>query len=83
MVPGPRCSRARRRQLAFRQTVHRFGVDLCWTPMILAKEFNRNAFARDSGPSAPSLVRGPESRGGRGGRHGMDSSADGDGARQT
>ncbi|KAI1375680.1 FMN-linked oxidoreductase [Hypoxylon crocopeplum] len=35
-------------KLAFRQTVHHFGTDLCWTPMILAKEFNRNQFARDS-----------------------------------
>ncbi|KAI1810027.1 dihydrouridine synthase 4-like protein [Poronia punctata] len=35
-------------QLAFRQTVHHYGTDLCWTPMILAKEFNRNQFARDS-----------------------------------
>ncbi|PKK47433.1 hypothetical protein CI102_6908 [Trichoderma harzianum] len=35
-------------KLAFRQTVHKYGVDLCWTPMILAKEFNRNQFARDS-----------------------------------
>ncbi|KAI4870375.1 FMN-linked oxidoreductase [Hypoxylon rubiginosum] len=35
-------------KLAFRQTVHRFGTDLCWTPMILAKEFNRSHFARDS-----------------------------------
>ncbi|CAH0019451.1 unnamed protein product [Clonostachys rhizophaga] len=35
-------------KLAFRQTVHHYGVDLCWTPMILAKEFNRNTFARDS-----------------------------------
>ncbi|KAI5466630.1 hypothetical protein BGZ63DRAFT_418397 [Mariannaea sp. PMI_226] len=35
-------------KLAFRQTVHKYGVDLCWTPMILAKEFNRNGFARDS-----------------------------------
>ncbi|KAK2592324.1 tRNA dihydrouridine synthase [Conoideocrella luteorostrata] len=35
-------------QLAFRQTVHQYGTDLCWTPMILAKEFNRNEFARDS-----------------------------------
>lgn len=26
-----------------------YGIDLCWTPMILAKEFNRNAVARDSG----------------------------------
>jgi tRNA-dihydrouridine synthase 4 len=36
-------------QLAFRQTVYAYGTDLCWTPMILAKEFNRNHFARDSG----------------------------------
>lgn len=36
-------------QLAFRQTVYKYGTDLCWTPMILAKEFNRNEFARDSG----------------------------------
>ncbi|GAW12238.1 hypothetical protein ANO14919_015990 [Xylariales sp. No.14919] len=35
-------------KLAFRQTVHHYGTDLCWTPMILAKEFNRNSFARDS-----------------------------------
>ncbi|KAI3331951.1 dihydrouridine synthase 4-like protein [Xylariaceae sp. AK1471] len=35
-------------KLAFRQTVHHYGTDLCWTPMILAKEFNRNQFARDS-----------------------------------
>ncbi|KAI1755120.1 dihydrouridine synthase 4-like protein [Xylaria castorea] len=35
-------------KLAFRQTVHHFGTDLCWTPMVLAKEFNRNSFARDS-----------------------------------
>ncbi|ODA76560.1 hypothetical protein RJ55_07830 [Drechmeria coniospora] len=34
--------------LAFRQTVHKYGVDLSWTPMILAKEFNRSSFARDS-----------------------------------
>lgn len=45
-------------QLAFRKTVHEYGTDLCWTPMILAKEFNRNQFARDSGslpPSPPTL----------------------------
>jgi tRNA-dihydrouridine synthase 4 len=36
-------------QLAFRQTVHYYGTDLCWTPMILAKEFNRSSFARDGG----------------------------------
>ncbi|KAI1386846.1 FMN-linked oxidoreductase [Hypoxylon trugodes] len=35
-------------KLAFRRTVHHFGTDLCWTPMILAKEFNRNQVARDS-----------------------------------
>ncbi|KAF3061894.1 tRNA-dihydrouridine(20a/20b) synthase [NAD(P)+]-like [Daldinia childiae] len=35
-------------KLAFRQTVHHFGTDLCWTPMILAKEFNRSSVARDS-----------------------------------
>lgn len=35
-------------KLAFRQTVHHYATDLCWTPMILAKEFNRNRFARDS-----------------------------------
>ncbi|KAI1479918.1 FMN-linked oxidoreductase [Daldinia eschscholtzii] len=35
-------------KLAFRQTVHHFGTDLCWTPMILAKEFNRSPVARDS-----------------------------------
>ncbi|GJC80062.1 tRNA-dihydrouridine(20a/20b) synthase [NAD(P)+] [Colletotrichum liriopes] len=34
--------------LAFRQTVHEYGTDICWTPMILSKEFNRNKFARDS-----------------------------------
>lgn len=36
-------------QLAFRQTVHAYGTDLCWTPMILAKEFNRSSVARASG----------------------------------
>lgn len=40
-------------QLAFRQTVHQYGTDLCWTPMILAKEFNRSEFARDSGAVSP------------------------------
>ncbi|EQL00711.1 Dihydrouridine synthase [Ophiocordyceps sinensis CO18] len=51
-------------QLAFRQTVHKYGVDLCWTPMILAKEFNRSSFARDSdlsistlGPQPPTVVQ--------------------------
>lgn len=38
-------------QLAFRQTVYAYGADLCWTPMILAKEFNRSHFARESGES--------------------------------
>ncbi|CZT41915.1 uncharacterized protein RSE6_01727 [Rhynchosporium secalis] len=36
-------------KLAFRQTVANYGVDLTWTPMILAKEFNRSILARDSG----------------------------------
>ncbi|KAK3905809.1 tRNA-dihydrouridine synthase [Staphylotrichum tortipilum] len=51
-------------KLAFRQTVFEYGTDLCWTPMILAKEFNRNRFARDSdftistaGPQAPTIVQ--------------------------
>ncbi|KAK3341118.1 hypothetical protein B0T25DRAFT_522496 [Lasiosphaeria hispida] len=51
-------------KLAFRQTVHEYGTDLCWTPMILAKEFNRNHFARDSdftvstkGPQPPTIVQ--------------------------
>ncbi|KAM3074168.1 tRNA dihydrouridine synthase [Clarireedia jacksonii] len=35
-------------KLAFRETVAHYGVDLCWTPMILAKEFNRSVHARDS-----------------------------------
>ncbi|PVH78732.1 FMN-linked oxidoreductase [Cadophora sp. DSE1049] len=35
-------------ELAFRQTVAQHGVDLTWTPMILAKEFNRSVLARDS-----------------------------------
>jgi len=35
-------------KLAFRQTVAQYGVDLTWTPMILAKEFNRSILARDS-----------------------------------
>ncbi|SPN97047.1 related to A.brasilense nifR3 protein [Cephalotrichum gorgonifer] len=35
-------------KLAFRQTVHEYGVDLSWTPMILSKEFNRSQVARDS-----------------------------------
>lgn len=42
-------------QLAFRQTVHAYGTDLCWTPMILAKEFNRSSIARHSGALAPLL----------------------------
>ncbi|KAI0545768.1 dihydrouridine synthase 4-like protein [Xylaria curta] len=51
-------------KLAFRQTVHHFGTDLCWTPMVLAKEFNRNSFARDSdltisttGPELPTIAQ--------------------------
>ncbi|KFY31928.1 hypothetical protein V493_00686 [Pseudogymnoascus sp. VKM F-4281 (FW-2241)] len=40
-------------KLAFRQTVHKYGVDLCWTPMILAKEFNRSVYARDSDFTLP------------------------------
>ncbi|KAH8836930.1 hypothetical protein MCOR27_001512 [Pyricularia oryzae] len=52
-------------KLAFRQTVHSYGTDLCWTPMILAKEFNRNEFARDSDftlattpqPQPPTIVQ--------------------------
>ena len=36
-------------KLAFRSLVRDYGVDLCYTPMILAKEFNRSQFARDSG----------------------------------
>ncbi|KAK0734394.1 dihydrouridine synthase [Lasiosphaeria miniovina] len=51
-------------KLAFRHTVFAYGTDLCWTPMILAKEFNRNKFARDSdftvsteGPQPPTIVQ--------------------------
>ncbi|KAI0398578.1 dihydrouridine synthase 4-like protein [Xylariaceae sp. FL0594] len=51
-------------KLAFRQTVHHYGTDICWTPMILAKEFNRNQFARDSdlsistvGPELPTIAQ--------------------------
>ncbi|KAK4144356.1 tRNA-dihydrouridine synthase [Dichotomopilus funicola] len=51
-------------KLAFRQTVFAYGTDLCWTPMVLAKEFNRNRFARDSdftistkGPQPPTIVQ--------------------------
>ncbi|KAF3012627.1 hypothetical protein E8E14_009904 [Neopestalotiopsis sp. 37M] len=50
-------------KLAFRQTVQHYGTDLCWSPMILAKEFNRNQFARDSdltvstsGPRQPHTI---------------------------
>ncbi|KAK5149028.1 hypothetical protein LTR04_000172 [Oleoguttula sp. CCFEE 6159] len=35
-------------KLAFRSLVRDYGVDLCYTPMILAKEFNRSSLARDS-----------------------------------
>ncbi|KAI1432623.1 dihydrouridine synthase 4-like protein [Xylaria sp. CBS 124048] len=51
-------------KLAFRQTVHHYGTDLCWTPMILAKEFNRSHFARNSdltiattGPELPTIAQ--------------------------
>ncbi|KAH8891054.1 FMN-linked oxidoreductase [Thozetella sp. PMI_491] len=51
-------------KLAFRQTAYAYGTDICWTPMILAKEFNRNSFARDSdltlstqGPQPPTIVQ--------------------------
>lgn len=43
-------------KLAFRQTVHAYGTDLCWTPMILAKEFNRSFIARDSGELSRALA---------------------------
>ncbi|TVY82863.1 tRNA-dihydrouridine(20a/20b) synthase [NAD(P)+] [Lachnellula suecica] len=46
--------------LAFRETVAQYGTDLTWTPMILAKEFNRSLFARDSdftiSPAAPPTI---------------------------
>ncbi|KZF19777.1 tRNA-dihydrouridine synthase [Xylona heveae TC161] len=35
-------------KLPFRALVRDYGVDICYTPMILAKEFNRSIFARDS-----------------------------------
>ncbi|KAG5973877.1 hypothetical protein E4U55_000219 [Claviceps digitariae] len=51
-------------KLAFRQTVFRYGADVCWTPMILAKEFNRNEFARDGDltistihPQPPTIIQ--------------------------
>jgi tRNA-dihydrouridine synthase 4 len=51
-------------KLAFRQTVHHYGTDLSWTPMILAKEFNRSSFARDGdltintvGPRPPTILQ--------------------------
>ncbi|KAE8445820.1 hypothetical protein EG329_012878 [Mollisiaceae sp. DMI_Dod_QoI] len=47
-------------KLAFRETVALYGVDLTWTPMMLAKEFNRSAMARDSdfttSPHAPPTI---------------------------
>ncbi|KAF5026775.1 hypothetical protein F66182_1129 [Fusarium sp. NRRL 66182] len=46
-------------QLAFRQTVHKYGVDLAWSPMILAKEFNRSSFARDSDLTVSTLPNQP------------------------
>ncbi|KAK9780816.1 putative tRNA-dihydrouridine(47) synthase [NAD(P)(+)] [Seiridium cardinale] len=51
-------------KLAFRQVVHHYGTDLCWSPMILAKEFNRSPVARDSdltistlGAQPPTIVQ--------------------------
>ncbi|PSR97530.1 dihydrouridine synthase [Coniella lustricola] len=51
-------------KLAFRQTVYAYGTDICWTPMILAKEFNRSSVARHSdftystsGPQPPTIVQ--------------------------
>lgn len=43
-------------KLAFRQAVVQYGVDLAYTPMILAKEFNRSHYARDSGERPHSLL---------------------------
>ncbi|RDL42176.1 FMN-linked oxidoreductase [Venustampulla echinocandica] len=47
-------------KLAFRETVAQYGVDLCWTPMILAKEFNRSLLARQSdftiSPESPPTI---------------------------
>ncbi|KAN0117027.1 FMN-linked oxidoreductase [Hyaloscypha variabilis] len=47
-------------KLAFRETVAQYGVDLTWTPMILAKEFNRSLAARDSdftlSPTSPPTI---------------------------
>ncbi|MBE3046333.1 hypothetical protein IMZ48_28125, partial [Candidatus Bathyarchaeota archaeon] len=51
--PPPRALDTDTAQLAFRQTVHEYGVDLSWTPMILCKEFNRSQIARDSGITSP------------------------------
>ncbi|KAI0485201.1 hypothetical protein GGR56DRAFT_669689 [Xylariaceae sp. FL0804] len=47
-------------KLAFRQTVHHYGTDLCWTPMMLAKEFNRSAFARDGDLTVATTTGGDE-----------------------
>ncbi|ROT37427.1 FMN-linked oxidoreductase [Sodiomyces alkalinus F11] len=51
-------------KLAFRRTVYEYGTDICFTPMILSKEFNRSHFARDSdltlstqGPQPPTIVQ--------------------------
>ncbi|KAK7931743.1 tRNA-dihydrouridine synthase 4 [Apiospora marii] len=49
-------------KLAFRQTVHHYGTDLCWTPMILAKEFNRSAVAREADLSISTREGGPRAR---------------------
>jgi tRNA-dihydrouridine synthase 4 len=53
-------------KLAFRQTVHAYGTDLCWTPMILAKEFNRSFIARDSGEITRTCTTGFYPQGERG-----------------
>lgn len=50
---------ANHKQLAFRQVVHHYGTDLCWTPMILAKEFNRSHIARDSDLTVSTLGQQP------------------------
>ncbi|KAL2757595.1 hypothetical protein ACRALDRAFT_2057302 [Sodiomyces alcalophilus JCM 7366] len=51
-------------KLAFRRTVYEYGTDICFTPMILSKEFNRSHLARDSdftlstqGPQPPTIIQ--------------------------
>ncbi|KAK6083037.1 tRNA-dihydrouridine(20a/20b) synthase [Seiridium cupressi] len=39
--------------------VHHYGTDLCWSPMILAKEFNRSPVARDSDLTVSTLGAQP------------------------